>query len=573
MFLDELDRMERDELLTLLKVIRGVSTLPNLSFVCALDLDKVMRVVLSKKSQEPLSPDDRKYFEKFFPIIQPVSSLTSDALRTAAIDRMVSTFQRANWFTDSIEKSAFEKKLSAAWDELLSPFCSNLRAIGLLANSVSAVAPLLRREVDPFDLTLVEVLHRFSPAVYDLISDNSPVLTGGPSLSKGGMFLTDPEMDSLKKKFSEALRKEAGEEEEKVASIVNALFPTHFAKLEGLRRRDRFSFVINQEGFQEKLADKSKHIENPDLFPAYFRYELPKAMFSSVEIEEFLAQFAAAKTEQERDACFGDEIGDLEKESLKRRDFFQKLSDNAASLTPDVRLALLGTLMRFADRISYDLFVGLGESGHVIRTVLRVAKAIPFAERKDVLARCIRAASDDTMALRILLFTDPERNTDIRLHFADLYPHFVARMRERYGESVDASKVDLSSSDKDAFRIWGNPGKFKSEVVVDPLDIEFQREFWLGYIGQSRERLLEVFEKIFMPRGIYISDPTPFVESMIPVKDLRELDQTLQPLEAPADEQDREQDWLRRFLNGDFAKGIDVSELEWPRSNPAGAGE
>jgi len=33
--LDELDRMERDELLPLLKVVRGISALPNLSFVCA----------------------------------------------------------------------------------------------------------------------------------------------------------------------------------------------------------------------------------------------------------------------------------------------------------------------------------------------------------------------------------------------------------------------------------------------------------------------------------------------------------------------------------------------------------
>jgi len=53
--LDELDRMERDELLTLLKVIRGISALPNLSFVCAADRKRITEIAQGKRMIKAIS--------------------------------------------------------------------------------------------------------------------------------------------------------------------------------------------------------------------------------------------------------------------------------------------------------------------------------------------------------------------------------------------------------------------------------------------------------------------------------------------------------------------------------------
>src|SRR3984893_11163588 len=61
--LDELDRMERDELLPLLKVIRGIASLPNLSFICVVEPETLKEKVLPEKT-----PDEQNlYIEKFFP--------------------------------------------------------------------------------------------------------------------------------------------------------------------------------------------------------------------------------------------------------------------------------------------------------------------------------------------------------------------------------------------------------------------------------------------------------------------------------------------------------------------------
>jgi hypothetical protein len=130
--LDEIDRMEKDEIMTLLKVIRGMATLPNVT-------------VRSVPEPDPV------------------------ALRKTGVDRLVAAFASCGWFETSTEADEFKKRMESVWSARIAPFCENLRAIGLLANDVSVAAAPLRGEVDPVDLTLVEMLDRFAPAAYGLL--------------------------------------------------------------------------------------------------------------------------------------------------------------------------------------------------------------------------------------------------------------------------------------------------------------------------------------------------------------------------------------------------------------------
>jgi hypothetical protein len=82
--LDEIDRMEKDELITLLKVIRGISTLPNLSFVCAGDRDVMVETVKGEVNDKNFI-----YFEKFFPVLIPVPEPSPEALQKAGAERLV----------------------------------------------------------------------------------------------------------------------------------------------------------------------------------------------------------------------------------------------------------------------------------------------------------------------------------------------------------------------------------------------------------------------------------------------------------------------------------------------------
>ena len=104
--LDELDRMEQSELRTLLKVIRGISELPNLSFVCAAERETLVETIRGN-----LNDKSNLYFEKFFPVAIPIPKIGDSDLRAAGTQRLVSTLRNRSWFeSEAEEKSSSAKK-------------------------------------------------------------------------------------------------------------------------------------------------------------------------------------------------------------------------------------------------------------------------------------------------------------------------------------------------------------------------------------------------------------------------------------------------------------------------------
>ncbi len=325
-------------------------------------------------------------------------------------------------------------------------------------------------------------------------------------------------------------------------SILSTLFPEF-----GKTVDSGFMF-----GAPERLdAIGDKRIRYPSIFPAYFRYELPQGLFSSVELESFLGRIMRTPADEDRQRMFLEELSSMEKGSSKRDDFLRKLSDAVQSIPVDVAKAILFGAMKAADQYVYDsMFMGSAEGGHVLRIVIRVAEKCPSSERLSLLSQCITDATDDTMAFRIVNnLTGKRSDFDLNVSKDDLYPYFAERMRQRYGRDVDVSNLNLSTSDVAAFNLWGQK---------DPKDREVQHDFWVRYIGQSRVRLAQSFQTTIMPIAIYQTDPTPFVENKISVSDLKRLYETL-----PADNSLTESDQkslrrLKRFLDGEFKNGVDI---------------
>lgn len=154
--LNELDRMEKEEVLTLMKMLRGVADLPNCTFVCALDLEELMKTFRGDKDHSA-----HVYFEKFFPVTVSLARLDSATLQKFGVQRLVESFQSKSWFATDEAAKEYETKLAEHWREMVAPLCSTLRAIGLLATNTDISASLLWRQVEPLDLTLIEVLRRF----------------------------------------------------------------------------------------------------------------------------------------------------------------------------------------------------------------------------------------------------------------------------------------------------------------------------------------------------------------------------------------------------------------------------
>jgi hypothetical protein len=545
--LDEIDRMEKDEVMSLLKVIRGMATLPNVSFVCAGNLDTLVQI----------TEKDHQYFEKFFPVVRSVPEPEPAALRKTGVDRLVAAFASCDWFKTSGEADEFRDRIDGVWSARIAPFCTNLRATGLLANDVSVGAAPLRREVDPVDLTLIEMLDRFAPAAYELVARNSLALTGGESLARGGPFQTDKDETKNRNEFLADLKKALPKEDEleRVKGVLYELFPLLSKGSGHLERR-------LQRITKDSDEQNGKRISEPGIFAAYFRYELPDAIFSSAEMALLLQRFERAE-KSAGETIFADTLQSMQKGSLKRDDFLRKLAEASKTISVKVAKALGKAAAKASASYTYDMMPAFGEAGHVLRMILFVAQRLVAAERVTFLRECILNATDDTMAFNVLtILTKQEGDSNIGVSVGDLYESFAERMRERYGRKVDAANFDLSTSDPWALEYWGRDLR-ASGISSNPDDRKMQNEFWLRYIGSSRERLALAFRGFFLPVAAYSTDPAPLVENRISLDDLRRLYNTLPDDPALSERDQKSLKLLGRFLAGEFASGIDPTSGIW----------
>jgi predicted KAP-like P-loop ATPase len=548
--LDELDRMEKEELIALLKVVRGVSHLPNLSFVCAGDFKTIVNTVKGDFSEE-----SRAYFEKFFFDIIEIPAIDAAAIKKAGIERLATTLKRRSWFESQDEEEDFRTQIGEVWDQRIAPLCRTLRAIGLLANAVGTAAAPLMREVDPVDLTLIEVLRRFKPQIFDIVGRNYVALTGGAGILRDE-YHSDKEKESLGKRLIAEIKLAAPGDEEfgQVKGILRELFP-RFRELESNSWESRFEAYRSRDE-SETDRSSSKRIRNPLLFPAYFRYELSEAMFSSVEMAKFLRRMDDAADIGNGEQIFQETLDSMEKGSPKRDDFLRKLAEAAQKSMPlSTGTALTHAAMHASHKYTYDMLAAFGEAGHVLRIVLRICQRLSRSKRRGLLEECILEATDDQMAFNILTkLTAKQEDLDLEVSLAELYPAFVKRMRIRYGREVDATKVDLSTSYPWAFNYWGLD-KIDG-ITIDPEDRAIQQDFWLRYIGDSRARLAQTFRTVFVPSAVsYTSDVAPFVENKISLEDLRRLYEQL-PDDGTLNNSERQAlRTVRRLLAGEFKNG------------------
>lgn len=548
--LDELDRMEKKEIRTLLKVVRGISSLPNLSFVCAAERNKLVEAMRGSTEKER-----NLYFEKFFPVSIPLPKLDGADLRRAGIERLVVSVRQRSWFASAPEEEEFRNQLRDLWEQRLAPFCGTLRAIGLLANDVGSAAAPLRREVDLVDLVFIEILRRFEPVIYDLVSRNGLALTGGEDIFRGGTYHSDEERKRLLDQFRKDIAATVQDEVRlnQIKAIIGELFP-NFAKAENL------SWMERPRRKEQAFGDK--RISAPAMFPAYFRYELPKAIFSTVELEEFIAESRRAADEKECRELLRRILRSMEKGSLRRDDFLRKLADSVRTVDLRVARSWVFAALTLASDLTYDLFSAFGEAGHLIRMIIRLGERLPQSDRALFLSECIANSTDDTIPVRILtLLTEPRSDGYLGVSFAELYPAFIRRMRSRYGLEVDAATVDLRSADHRAFAIWGAEDLSKYGLTYDPQDRMIQYSFWQRYISDSRSRLIRVFNENLMPFMVYQTDPEEVVKRKADVAVLRKLFDELPDdagiPEIPPTYITR----MRRFLRGDFKAGIAPGEI------------
>jgi len=532
---DEMDRMRKEELFVLLKLIRGFTSLPRLSFVCALERSHVENIIC-----EEYGTVDHTFYHKFFVESYELPKLTDSFLETETHDALIAIFDEQGWFRrDEQAKREYSNAIRDQWDGIFAPLCTNLREVKRLANSVRAQSWPLVDEVNPLDLTLLAAMRYFAPAASDLIWSSRNTLCA-PDINNGltdSDIVYEAEISTYLEQESRLLRNPLLQEQ---ARRIRKVLFSGLDEIRDASGTDPNRKVTATVRYFERnnVGARSKKLRSASYFPAYFQNVLPGTILPERELAETLDKLQRSDEDQTQHAIFM-RLKEMEGKGEKRLNFIEKLTDKAVQSLSLEKCALVANVL-VGRSIGLDDPLCEREYSQVARFVTSVCDALFLAQRAgdrlQLLRKCILAARADGVAFRILLWAVnrpfPEaaiagqRGIE-NVPRENLENAYLERMESRYGHAVGLRDVDLNLSYWLAFSDWG----VLLEKSVWARDRNLQREFWKRYIDSS-QRMADFARFVLAPFVLQLNTGAPtssLWEHILPEEDLRNLAMTYPP--------------------------------------------
>jgi KAP family P-loop domain len=268
--LDDLDRLQKDELVATLRLMKLSAELPNVTYIAALDRTHIQ--------QEVLEVGQARYLDKFIDMPLPVGALD--------VSDLISYFEResgAILARFSSRRLTGQAQLLDAYKEHAS-VVRTLRDVKRILSAFSLALELVRGEVNVRDVFFLELIRHLAPAVWVSLMEHEDYLVWLPNQY---FRRSEPEWNDDRKKYYEEITKLAGSiVGQQVQRIVEGLFPF-------VRSDDVKQATPSLEDLAEQRACHYLY------FPRYFLYRvLPSSMPDAV-LDALIAQLNSDTTDPE----------------------------------------------------------------------------------------------------------------------------------------------------------------------------------------------------------------------------------------------------------------------------------
>jgi len=292
--IDDLDRAEAPEVMAMLKLVRLIADLPNITYVIAMDYSRMQEVLSSTTP-----PTDPSYLEKIVQIPLHLPPVSSERTKELVIDGIDSILNKQSSTSESIE-SKFANRLIDP-KELILWRVKTLRDRARLLNVVQFLLSDTHVEIDPVDAVLISFLHVFYEPIYDRIRSSREFLVGVTHLATPDLLQQRqitlaglvklppghsgrPQFDSNPgNPYKNFFGQEAAShsvEEKRIFSVVIELFPyCHLGQ--------------QPSAIQAKAMRRANRIASPESFNHYFSFAPPANEVSGTYVEEWVAATTA----------------------------------------------------------------------------------------------------------------------------------------------------------------------------------------------------------------------------------------------------------------------------------------
>lgn len=251
---DDIDRLDAEEIRQLLTVFKSLADFPNVIYMLAFDQDIVVQAIERCSNMPGLA-----YLEK---IIQ-ASFIVPQVDRTSLV---IELGKRLDEILKDTPEYLFEQ---GYWNSIffdgIEYFFTVPRDIVRFCNTLSVTYPAVKGEVNAVDFIVIESIRVFIPDLYMYIRENKEEFIGDV-------------YDSLLKKFSK----------QKIENILNQLIPEKLRKC--IKRVLKLIFPYLEDGeFKSEISiRRSLYIRDMQIFHCYFRFNTPLNTISNSEMQQWL---------------------------------------------------------------------------------------------------------------------------------------------------------------------------------------------------------------------------------------------------------------------------------------------
>ena len=378
--IDDIDRLERNEVQAIFKLVKLSASFANTSYVLSFD-DEIVASAIGERYGQARYEVGRDYLAKFIQVPLHLPPADTMQLRQMVFDGVAAVLRQSRIELPKDEVNVFAHHFVGG----LEPRLATPRHAKLYLNAITFALPLLEEEVHPVDLLLMEGIRVFYPKLYVAIRDNADLFLGGGR---------DPDQNvesAQRRRLTDLIRESTGdlaaEQGERLRrDLLEALFP----------RLGKARYGSDWE------LDWARHqrVCSEQYFQRYFTYSVPPGDIGDLEVRSFLNGIDSSQVAAQ----------DAALHAFARRGAYarliQKLQRAAPALPEDAACALAlaiarnGALARLERAETSALDSTLAHAVHLVADLVRQA---PDVRMRDRVAESIgQAAEPLTFALECL---------------------------------------------------------------------------------------------------------------------------------------------------------------------------
>jgi hypothetical protein len=506
---DEIDRMDNTELHFLLKAVRGVVDLPNITYVCAFDKKAITRIL-----SESDPPYGQVYLEKFFPLQFPLPRIDQELLGKLFDQRLESIYNRFQLVQTEQEKKALNDALFEVWHSSIKRCLPNFRRMTLYFNALQMSLEPVAAEINLFDMIILQLVKTISEETYQFIYDNGPLFyypRWRITLWLERLHVDDKKEAALRtERLKTYFNSLSSITKDQVTQLLSAIFPTVDQALRG----ERFFTKVQSEG----SAERDKRIYHPDYFPRYFIHQVPFGMFGRAEMTDLIVRLNAEPQRESVAAIFRETVNDLQLNEWKRYGFFDTFVAEAGRLGEAQAEGVIVAVAEMSDSFEGDLF-GISDWGRARALLFAAAQRFERTPKlQEVLIKAIQQCSSNGFAADILRYSTSMRqqnNVITNWHQVDeaaVKTAFYERMRKRYQVGSEQEFPYRRRDDLSPFFIWVNASDEDKQQEIAFFRDRFARNpVELGrFLGWALPKTTVAYE----------GDPLTSVERLFPLSEL-----------------------------------------------------